>query len=215
LAHPASIKLCDVRAKRPVLEALAQELRQAHGFHGQIIVATGGGKAPDAAYGATLLIGATSVPDVIEVDRLAPGTLIVDDSFPPCLPVEAAAERLQSRGDILFTAGGFVRAPAPLRRMLSLPAAASRYAGRSELRRSLGGRGEDEITGCILSGLLSLARPDLQPQLGPVEPAACRAHLAALRELGFGAASLGLGGFSPSASAVAAFRQRHGALAAA
>src|SRR5439155_610296 len=81
----------------------------------------------DAAYSATLLVGATNVPDVVDVARLAPGTLVVDDSFPPCLSVPAAAARLRTRGDLLFTAGGFVRAPGRITRAIALPPPAARF----------------------------------------------------------------------------------------
>ena len=73
----------------------------------------------------------------------------------------------------------------------------------------------DEITGCILSALLSVVRPDLPAQLGPVGLEACRAHLHALRALGFGAASLGTDAIAPTQVEIAAFRQRFGALDAA
>jgi len=215
VGHPATLTLCDLPAKRPLLEALAEQLRRDFGFHGRVTIATASGAAPEAAYAATLLVGATNVPDVVQVARLAPGTLVVDDSFPPCLPVPAAAARLRARGDILFTAGGFVRAPGRISQAIALPPPAARHAGHPGLRQALGRRSPDEITGCILSALLSVLRPDLPPQLGPVGLEACRAHLQALRALGFAAAALGAEGFAPTPSEVAAFRQRFGALAAA
>jgi hypothetical protein len=98
---------------------------------------------------------------------------------------------------------------------MALPPAASRFAGHAGLGGALGKRAADEITGCILSALLSVARPDLPPQLGPVGLEACRAHLQALRSLGFGAAAIGAGLVAPTAAEIAAFRQRFGALAAA
>ncbi len=178
-------------------------------------IATAAGTAPDAAYAATLLVGATNVPDVVDAQRLAPGTLVVDDSFPPCLSVPAAAARLRARGDILFTAGGFVRAPGRIQQTIALPPAAARFAGHPGLRQALGRRVPDEITGCILSSLLSIVRHDLPAHLGPVGLEACRAHLQALRSLGFAAASLGIDGVTLTPAEVAAFRQRFGALAAA
>ncbi len=213
--HPAMLILCDLPARRPMLEALAEELRRDLGYHGRVVIATAAGRAPDAAYSATLLVGATNVPDVVDVARLAPGTLVVDDSFPPCLPVPAAAARLRTRGDILFTAGGFVCAPGRITRAIALPPAAARFAGHAGLRQALGKRVPDEITGCILSALLSVVRPDLPAQLGPVGLEACRAHLHALRALGFGAASLGTDAIAPTQVEIAAFRQRFGALDAA
>ena len=55
-----------------------------HGFGGEIIFAEATGGLPDFAYHADLFVGATNVTDVIDVGRLKPGAIIVDDSFPLC-----------------------------------------------------------------------------------------------------------------------------------
>ncbi len=215
LGHPASLLLCDLPAKRTALEKLSQELRRSLGFTGRITTTVSSRMAPDAVYRATLLVGATSAPDVVDVDRLAPGALVVDDSFPPCMSLKAVSARIEARGDILYTAGGYLRAPSRIARMMALPPAAARFLTSGELRSALLRARPEELTGCILSGLLSAMRADLPPLLGPVELDACRAHLSALREGGFVAASVGAETFAASPTAITAFRRRHGALTAA
>jgi hypothetical protein len=67
------------------------------------------GVVPKEFYESRLIIGATNVPDDLEVERLEPGTLIVDDSGPHCFQVPKAIERSMSQQDILFTEGGILQ----------------------------------------------------------------------------------------------------------
>ena len=59
----------------------------------------------------TCFIGATNVPNVIAVDQLRPGAIIVDNSFPLCFDLAAALRRFRQAGDILFASGGFGAGP--------------------------------------------------------------------------------------------------------
>lgn len=37
--------------------------------------------APELVYSATLIIGASNVPDILDVSQLAPGTIVIDDRY--------------------------------------------------------------------------------------------------------------------------------------
>lgn len=50
----------------------------------------GEGTLPAAFYQTDLSIGATSQPQLLDIARLAPGTMVVDDSFPAYFDVEQA-----------------------------------------------------------------------------------------------------------------------------
>ena len=108
LVHPAALLLCDVPAKRGHLEALAREARAALGYRGEIAIVESSGALPDGAYQADWFIGATNATGVIDIRRLKPGSIIVDDLFPLCFDLEAAKRRLEASGDILFANGGSV-----------------------------------------------------------------------------------------------------------
>jgi hypothetical protein len=71
-----------------------------------------------------------------------------------------------------------------------------------------------EVTGCILSALLSATRPELPPTIGLVDPADGRRHLEVLESLGFTAADLAYEGVALDPAGIAAFRARTSPLAA-
>ena len=103
------------------------------GFRGEIRVLTTTGPLPREAYDADVFVGATNVPNVIAVEQLRPGAIVVDDSFPLCFDLAAALRRFRQSGDILFASGGSVQVPGGVsvgyracrRRSRALPAAAS------------------------------------------------------------------------------------------
>jgi hypothetical protein len=67
-----------------------------------------------------------------------------------------------------------------------------------------------EITGCVLSSLLSARFAHLPPTLGYVDLATSFEHYTTLRRLGFRGADLHCEGYTFSASEVTHFRQQFG-----
>ena len=111
LPHPISITLCDV--KRDSLEKIRHELVHALGF-AALFGSLKRGRIPPEFYDATLIIGATNVPDILDLTRVHPGTIIADDSAPHCFALGDAVRRLREQEDILFTEGGALRSPHPI-----------------------------------------------------------------------------------------------------
>ena len=120
--HPRDLILCDVPAKAAELEQLAGEIRTDFGYRGDIEIVAATGAVPAEVYRSRLIIGATNVPGVLDVDRLASGTIVVDDSFPHCFDLERAIARMSSRGDVLLVDGGFVSPPGTIEWNVTLPA---------------------------------------------------------------------------------------------
>ncbi len=211
LPHPASLILCDLPAQAAKVRALAAEIRR-RGFAGpvEVALASSTGAVPDAVYQASFVIGATNAPDVLDVARLAPGAVIVDDSFPPCFSMASAVERVRRSGDIMFSAGGLVRAPGAIARRLAVPPAALRFLDHPLLLAALGNPHHDQITGCVLSGLLTAGGPKLPPTIGLADLASCRAHYQALAELGFGPVPIHFDLYRPAAAELATFRKSFG-----
>jgi ubiquinone/menaquinone biosynthesis C-methylase UbiE/acyl carrier protein len=209
LPHPAEIRLCDVYSKRAALAELRRELTQELGYRGPVHVLEARGSVPAGLYASSLLIGATNVPDILDVDRLAPGTLLVDDSSPHCFRLDRAARRLRDQHDFLFTEGGVLRAPQPLRQTIYVPAGLEQVmpAVPAELFANCD---PHHITGCVLSGLLSARQADLPPTVGPVSPDACLDHCRALERLDFRAAGLHCEGYAVDGDSVREFRRRYG-----
>src|SRR6266571_3293542 len=185
------------------IEALAHEATTVLGFGGEIIFAEATGGLPDFAYHADLFVGATNVTDVIDVGRLKPGAIIVDDSFPLCFDLEAAIRRIESAGDILFVNGGSIRLNEELHWNCALPAGTPAVS-RSFLSQALLPSSE-MITGCILSALLPQAG-DFRPTIGAVTLEHCRDYWRGFGHLGIAAAPLHCGTWSPKSADLDRFR---------
>jgi hypothetical protein len=161
-------------------------------------------------YDASVIIGATNVQNVIDVTRLAPGTLIVDDSAPHCLNGPEALARFTQKQDILCTEGGFVRSSVPMPRIAHIPPSIAPGLPTELPQLFLSFLTPHDITSCILSALLSAQKPELTPTIGPITPTGARQHWTALAELGFSAAALNYEGTPLSTDGIAAFRNRFG-----
>ncbi len=204
LPHPASIRLCDLYAKRATLEEVARELRDEHGYTGAIELLSGDSGPPAAFYASSLILGATNVPDVLDLTQVAPATLLLDDSFPHCFPVDQAIARLERAADILFTEAGPVRARQPIPRIASIPTLGVPQRSLEALTRE-----SPELQGCMFSSILSARYPELVPTVGAIQVEQSRQHYERLKELGFSGTELQCDGYLLPAAQVAAFRARY------
>jgi amino acid adenylation domain-containing protein len=209
LPHPAVLSLCDVYSKQADLEALGREVAGPLGFGGEVRLLASGREVPAELYEASLIVGATNVAGILEVDRLAPGTIVVDDSAPHLLDPDRALERFHERRDILVAEGGVLAAPEVLPLAVNAPeglepwlqAALVSLVARSAAR---------EITGCVLSGLLSARFAHLAPTVGLIDRRTALEHYEALGSIGFEAARLHLEDTPLDPALVGEFRARYG-----
>jgi hypothetical protein len=202
--HPEALLLCDLYDQRDRLRQVQQEIQATLAFEGQVRLLPSDHAVPADFYAATLILGATNTPDVLDVGQLRPGTLIVDDSSPHCFDPRRAIGRLEARGDLLFTEGGVLHAPAPIRETSYVPQALTPFFARF-LRRN-----PHDITGCILSSLLSAHIEALPPTVGLVRLEDAVRHYRALVRRGFRAADLHCDGYELPPASVAAFAERWG-----
>lgn len=120
LGHPASIILCDALNRPSLFHSLERELRESLRYRGTVLSA----KAPHLAadvYKSTLLLGCTNVPNAIDVNKLARGTILLDDSVPRSFDVPAAVARMEHEGDVLVLTGGDIWVPWPVHHCLCRP----------------------------------------------------------------------------------------------
>jgi amino acid adenylation domain-containing protein len=206
LPHPAAISLCDVYRKRSSLEALRRELADDWGFRGIVHILESPAEVPSAFYNATLIIGATNVPDILDIARVQPGTLIVDDSAPHCFTPPLATRRFLAQEDILFTEGGVLRLPHAISRLLYVPRAVEKFIDITRLAAS----DPYEITGCIFSSLLSARFAHLSPTLGFADNTTCLRHYQILSRLGSQAAHLQCEDYVLAEASIRNFRHRFG-----
>ncbi|WP_212735421.1 non-ribosomal peptide synthetase/type I polyketide synthase [Herbidospora galbida] len=126
----------------------------------------------DQVYEADLIVAAVNGHDqVIDVDRLRPGTIVVDDSFPHCFDVAKA----RARRDVTVVGGGLLSMPGIERRLTEdVPA--------------------PWLPGTIASCRLESLIPGLPPVLGLVDTETALACRRAMTAAGVEAAPLHLAG---------------------
>ncbi len=208
LPHPQSILLCDVYHKGDDLDHLRQEMIRELNFQGQVQIIQSRTKIPEEMYEASLIIGATNVPNVLDIHRVQPGTLILDDSAPHCFSAKLARQRFEAQADILFTEGGLLGTPQPFTQMTYYP---PEWAAVMNLEKFLEFEqaSAQNIWGCAFSSLLS-ARFDLPTTVGLVEEAQVMAHYQFLLQKGFQGGDLHIEDYILPEDRITAFRRRFG-----
>jgi hypothetical protein len=209
LPHPEEITLCDVYTKLGFLEKIRQEIVSDLGFRGVVRIVASQTEVPAEIYETTLIIGATNVPDVLDITRVKPGTLIVDDSAPHCFVSELAVERFQEQEDILFTEGGVLRSPHPISRLRYLPRYLEQIMSSAEID-DFSKSHPFNIMGCVFSSLLSSCFENLKPTVGVLDWRTSVQHYEVLDRLEFQAADLHCGDYRLPEESIRNFRQRFG-----
>jgi amino acid adenylation domain-containing protein len=209
MPHPARLILCDVYSKLDSLESLRSELIDELGYRGDVQLLASRREVPAELYEASLIVGATNVPEILDIDRVAAGSIVVDDSAPHAFNTEQALRRCRARGDILVTEGGVLLAPEPLPLRVYVPDGLEAWQ-RAGLLSLIAQSNPWNITGCVLSGLLSARFAHLPPTIGLIDRQTALDHYQTLDALRFKAASLQLDDSPLDARVIGEFRSRYG-----
>ncbi|EAZ91769.1 non-ribosomal peptide synthetase [Crocosphaera chwakensis] len=207
LPHPQEILLCDIYDKLDQLEAIKQEIINQFNFKGDVHLILSKTEVPPEMYQSGLIVGATNVADILDVNKLNPGTLIVDDSAPHCFSAEKAIKRLETHQDILFTEGGILRPSQAIERLIYLPNNIQKVM-TEEQRYAYLNRQPFNITGCVFSSLLSTRFEQLKPTLGLVDLDTSLQHYKVLKDLNFRAADLSCENYQLSTQLIDRFQQQ-------
>ncbi|QWQ39670.1 amino acid adenylation domain-containing protein [Streptomyces sp. YPW6] len=183
---PARLLLCDVAGSGPRLKELADSLLERGLAEAVEVLGTDQG-LPDAVYGARLIVAAVSGGGtLLDVDALAPGTTVVDDSFPHCFDTSRALGRMERAKDVLVVGGGLLSAGSAERQVAAgLPAAAvAGYLAQPMVA--------DGIASCRLESLLHASGAAVPLVHGPVDAATGLAYWEAAGAAGIRPAPLHL-----------------------
>ena len=209
LPHPKVITLCDPYQKAADLEAIRNRIVK-DGYKGDVRVVTAQGMLPAEVYEASLIVGSTNLPGILDVKTLHADTLVVDYSFPPIFRTVDASRRLEAEHDILFTTGGQLKMNETIEETLYLPEGQETILHHLDPRqlKLFVGREADEITGCVLVSLLTGKDPQVLPTVGPVKPEVTLAHYKYLETLGITPARLQMENYFIDEAAIEKFRER-------
>jgi predicted amino acid dehydrogenase len=183
---PKALVLCDVPSRSHHLATLALALT-ADGYPGPVTVTCSDSSLTAEVYGSDVIIAAVSGgQQTVDVDRLRPGTIVVDDSFPHCFDIGTVRRRMARHGDILVLGGGLLTCGPVVRRL------AEGVLPRTQVPGVMGRRLPDTIASCQLESLLQARRPDRPVVQGLVTPALARTYWDELTRAGVRAAPLHL-----------------------
>lgn len=204
LGVPRRLTLVDLPGSADRIAALVGSLRSRH--PGLEVGFSSMGEADVPLTEASLVIGASGVPDVLRVAQLPPGAMIVDDSVPNCFDVAEARRRAASTGDLVFTNGGYLS----LREPYDVVPVRYDVDGTPRLARVERVR-TTQIASCIAAPLLMAHDEDLPATTGPgVAPEIVAAFGAAAERHGVVAGPLLCKGRAPEPDYLEAFASRFG-----
>jgi hypothetical protein len=169
-----------------------------------------GSAAPAEVYDASLLLSATSATHLLDVDRLRPGTLVVDDSAPHCFEPRRAIRRFQEKRDVLFTEAGALRSHRTIGEIRELTFATG-WDQKIRAALKLLHPTEDTLMGCVFSSILSSRFADAPCLVGTPTPRDLDLHYRKLRELRFEAARPYVEDYLLDEDLMGMFRERFGA----
>ena len=104
IIKPKKIILCDLIKKKSVLKNRAEEIEKTYSILTETVF-----YEEDTflkVYEGDLFLGAVSSRNVLNPLLLKPGSILVDDSFPPIVSIKRSIQRMKNQKDILILSGG-------------------------------------------------------------------------------------------------------------
>tara|TARA_B100000795_G_scaffold177263_1_gene133978 strand:- start:1804 stop:10641 length:8838 start_codon:yes stop_codon:yes gene_type:complete len=187
LGTPASITIADLSSQIPALQQPLDKLRNIYKGRLDVIAITK--EIPDEFYFADLIIGSSSQGEILEVDKLAPGTIIVDDSFPHIVNCPKAIKRMKVDKDVLIVGGGKIDMGYTERTLLetNLPKNLINFIVKKA--------GDQGLPGCRVESLMMSYNDSLPATIGLVTDESAEEYWNILSDLNIVAVDFHLQGF--------------------
>jgi amino acid adenylation domain-containing protein len=211
LPHPKTLMVCNPYGQSDETQPLIDQIMKQTEFRGPFEVVQSRGKVPRKIYDASVIVGATDVPNLLDVIAVKPGAMVVDISASRCFKPDDAIRRFEDRKDILFSEGGSLQLPSPIRRIRYLPHHMEEVSDLPPVE-ALTNRNPSQIGSCALSSLLSTRFEDLGPVADMDDDSCCAMHFRLLTQLKCQAADLHCGDFVLPEQKIQYFRQRFGSI---
>lgn len=166
--QPKKLILCDLFSKKEDLENIKYMLLNNFNYKGEILIEKSlTGDIPELIYkDATLLIGATNIPNIVSYNLLKPKTIIVDDSAPHIFDLVKCLQRFKEQKDIFVLQGGKLTLPYKMyTSIFNIPKLSyfnKKVTKVINLKSS-------EIMGCTLGSILPIVSDKILPTLGKID----------------------------------------------
>lgn len=225
LPHPRKLILCDPYAatgdspRGPAaglpsrLRKAADEATKVIGYQGEIEIIGGTSTLPEKFYESTVISADTNAPDVVDVAKLRAGTMLVDDSIPPCYDRDTALARIDEKADVLFGQGDVIECGTPMEKVFGWPPLMYELAGEEGVdwfaANTPDAYSTTQITSSVLSNVL-VAQDGISPFTGPSEPERAYRHVEVLRKNGYVGGPPQCDGVLISEEAIARFVEQFG-----
>ncbi len=201
IGNPAQIKIADLATQIPGLQKSLNDLKER--FTNQVEVIPVENTVPDEFYSADIIIGASSAGKVLEVSRIRPGTVVVDDSFPPVLDVQKAILRMKNAQDVLIVGAGKLSVGEKERTILQ------QTVPESWIRKIIEKLGDEGLPGCQAESLLMSFDNSLPATIGLVTGLNAARYWRKANELNLGAVGFHLQGYQVDNSLIQKIKTIH------
>ena len=141
---------------------------------------------PSIIYESDLIVGAASSSNILSIDKLKSGTMIVDDSFPHIFNTQHALNRIFNQKDVIIIGGGLLNAGTMNREIHDI-FGGENYTNILAKRWPLIG-----LPSCLLEGLLLAKDLSLPETIGLVEKKSVNTYWERCHQLSIKAAPLHL-----------------------
>ena len=101
---PKKIILCDLPIRKNKLQRLAENIEKNYSIPTNIVFY--GEETFLKVYEGDMFLGAVSSKNVLHPDLLRKGSILIDDSFPPIVPLRSSVDRMKNKKDVLILSGG-------------------------------------------------------------------------------------------------------------
>ncbi|MCB0630294.1 MAG: condensation domain-containing protein [Saprospiraceae bacterium] len=183
--------LCVYELATKVSSIKNEVLRIAKQYNREIrIMEVDAGKMPDSIYKNDLIVVAATSPEILDVSKIRPGTIVVDDSFPGAMTQNEAIDRMSNTGDVLLIGGGRIDFPNVETAISNLQL---NQAIETKLISVLTGSG---LPGCRAESILLSAAPELPATLGLVDVKTVETFYSYCIKNGIGAQKLSIDHFT-------------------
>jgi hypothetical protein len=209
LPHPKTLMIYDVYGQSNGTQLVVEQIMNQMGFGGSFKLIESRRKVPRAIYNARVIVATTDMPDLLDIVAIKPGAMIVDISASHCFSPDDAIRRFREQKDMLFSEGGALRLPSPIRRIRYLPRPMAKALDPAPVE-ALTIRNPSQIGSCALSSLLSARFEDLGIVTESVDDSWI--HYGLLSQLECQAADLHCGDFVLAEQSIRYFRQRFGSV---